>query len=147
MIEFRAIAAIVLGLALVTTGTSILIGRNRRWLRVYRNGALPVIVRTSPFLVLPTGVVVVCAGVVGLIPRDPSLLTIRLAGAVIVTIMFALLTIGFAFPPRIMMPRWFLESPEHLPARDKFDMVVATVAVIAAAVIVGTLLILLATSR
>jgi hypothetical protein len=147
MTDFRGVATLLIGTAILVVGARIRLGRDRRWITLYRNANLPAALRNAPFLLIPVGATLVLGGLVEILPADPELLAIRLAAAVALSLAVGGLLVGLSTPPALLMPRWFIESGEPRLRRDRFDRAVSIAAVIGLMAIALSLVVLFALSR
>lgn len=118
----RAILVLAFGLVAVVQGVRIRTGRDRRWFTVSRGTNQVAVMRNGPFLLIPIGILFICAGLVAVLPNEGEWSALGDALGRLGAIALPVLVIGLSAPPPWLMPTWYRRemAAGGIP-RDKFD--------------------------
>jgi hypothetical protein len=126
----KGLIAELIGVALLVDGILVRRGVDRRWARIYRKPAWPMLVRNAPFLFIPSGLWLIAGGLIPLLPDTGSLGGVRTVAFLAAVALLPMTVAGLLVPPRWLMPAWFRNSAEGPPPRTSSEFAVTTFVIV-----------------
>lgn len=92
--------------------------------------------RNGPFLLIPTGLVFICASLVKLLSEGGAWSSLGDLIATLAVLALPIVVIGLSAPPAWLMPTWYRRDvPRSEMPRDRFDWAVLAASIAGGAVI------------